>query len=97
MHISGTFVRPDLDWIRPLPTEVEWQQATVNLGVSDPRGLTQRTSIRWGTQDLPLVGGVAPVGLFTTGVRATVPGLGNTARGSEISFACTIQLNGTRE
>ncbi len=97
LKISGTFVRPDLDWIRPLPTEIDWQQATINLGVSDPRGLTQRTTIRWGTQDLPLVGGIAPVGLFPTGVRATLPELASIARGSEIPFTCTIQLNGTRD
>ena len=54
-------------------------------------------TIRWGTQDLPLVGGIAPVGLFATGVRATVPGLGRHRGGTEIPFACTIQLNGTRD
>ena len=54
-------------------------------------------TVRWGTQDLPLVGGVAPVGLFATGVRATVPGLEAAGRGTEVPFACTIQLNGTRD
>ena len=97
LKISGTFVRPDLDWVRPTPTEIDWQQASVNIGITDPRGLTHRMSVRWGTQDLPLVGGVAPVGLFATGVRATVPGLEAAVRGTEVPFACTIQLNGTRD
>ncbi|HEY7056718.1 MAG TPA: inner membrane CreD family protein, partial [Vicinamibacterales bacterium] len=97
LRVTGKFVKPDLDWIRPRVSEVDWSQASVNIGVSDPRGLTQRMTLRWGTQDLPLAGGVAPVGLFSSGVRAAVPGLAAAAPGSEIPFACTIPLNGTRD
>jgi len=97
LRLTGTFVKPDLGWIRPVVSDVDWSQATVNIGVTDPRGLTQRMALRWGTQDVPMVGGVTHVGLFGSGVHATVPNLAAVAPGAEIAFTCTIQLNGTRD
>ena len=97
LKVTGRFVPPGMDWIRPVPTQIDWSQATVNIGVADPRGLTRRATIRWGAEDLPLTGGVAAVGLFSTGVQAVVPGPDKTQAGAEIPFAFTIETNGTRD
>jgi inner membrane protein len=97
LKITGRFLRPDVDWIRPAPEQILWPQATVDVGVADPRGLTRRTTLRWGTQDLPFAGGVGDVGLFRSGIHSTVPGLEASQPGTELPFVFTIEINGTRE
>jgi inner membrane protein len=97
LKVTGKFVRPALDWIRPAPAQIDWSQATINVGVADPRGLTRRSTIRVANQDLALSGGVAQVGLFTTGAQAVVPSLGEIAAGADIPFEFTIEMNGTRD
>jgi inner membrane protein len=97
LKIGGVFLRPDLDWIRPVPDRIEWEQATVQIGVSDSRGLTRRAALTWGKETLPLVGGARDVGLVRTGVRSVIPSLENVALGTEIPFEVTLDVNGTRE
>jgi inner membrane protein len=95
--IKGRFVRPDLDWIKPLPDEVYWDQATVSLGISDPRGLTRRTTMDWNGRQVAFTGGGADAGLFKTGMRADVAGLGAMPPGADVPFALTIELNGSHD
>jgi inner membrane protein len=97
LKVTGHFVRPTLDWIRPAPAQIEWQQATINVGIADPRGLTRPTTIRVGGKDLPLNGGVAPVGIFNAGAQAAVTTLADLAPGAEIPFEFSIEMNGTRD
>ena len=56
LKVSGTFVRPSLDWIRPAPERVDWEQASLMVGVTDPRGIARRSAITWAGQQLPLAG-----------------------------------------
>ena len=95
LAIRGRFVRPDVDWIRPVPEEVHWDQAVVTVGVSDPRGLVRRTALEWGGRQIPFVAGSMDAGLFKTGMRAAVPNLAAVDAGADIPFALTIDLRGT--
>jgi inner membrane protein len=97
LKVTGRFVRPDLSWIRPAPERIEWHQATVSVGISDPRGLTRRAALSWRGTDVPFAGGTSDVGLFQHGIHAAVTGLEDAAPGAELPFAFTIDLNGTRD
>ena len=97
VKIAGVFLRPDLGWIRPVPERIEWDQATVQLGISDSRGLTRRAALTWGKDTLPLTGGARDVGLVRAGVRTVVPSFESVAIGAEIPFDVTLDVNGTRE
>ena len=97
LKVSGRFVRPDLSTLRPSPEEVDWDAATVSVGVTDPRGLTKRGALVWNGQTLDFTGGIAEVGLFTAGIHAPARGLGAAAAGAEIPFAFTLDMNGTRD
>jgi inner membrane protein len=97
VKITGTFVRPDVSWIRPVPDRIDWDQAVLQVGVSDPRGLTRRAALTWQGQTLPLSGGVDDVGLIRSGVRTTIPALDSTAPDTELPFELTLDLNGTRD
>jgi inner membrane protein len=97
LKVRGRFVKPSLDWVRPQPTHVDWDQATVSIGLSDPRGLSRRAALQWSGQSIPLAGGVKDAGLFSAGVHAPASGLGAVAPGAEIPFAFVLDVNGTRD
>lgn len=97
LKITGTFVRPDLTWVRVAPEAVDWSQAALQMGVTDPRGIVRRAGILWRGQPLPLSGGTVETGLFRTGLRAAVPALDDTPVNAELPFELTLELNGTRD
>jgi inner membrane protein len=96
LRITGRFVRPDLTGIRPAPSQVFWEEATVNIGVSDPRGIAKRVTISWNGADVPLVAGVDDSGLSTSGLHMSAGGLSETSN-SAIAFAVDLDVNGSRE
>jgi inner membrane protein len=96
LKVSGRFARPDPSAVvRPTPSHVDWDNATVDVGVSDPRGIASRVAMRWAGRELPFVPGVTPNGLFSTGVRARTGGLPEGA--ATIPFEFEIHMNGTRD
>jgi inner membrane protein len=94
LKVSGRFTRPDAN---DIPSDaIDWSRATLNVGVSDPRGLTRRGSLKWNGQDLQFTGGVADVGLMASGLQAALPPL-DRLQGTEVPFEMTLELNGTRD
>jgi inner membrane protein len=97
LKMAGTFLRPDVSWIRPVPERIDWDQATFQVGVADPRGLTRRATLTWRGDALTLSGGVDDVGLFRSGVRTAVPSLDSNAPNTALPFELTLDVNGTRD
>ena len=97
VKVTGRFVRPDLEWIRPAPERIDWDQAVVLLGISDPRGVVRRATLNWRGQLLPFTGGVADAGVFRSGLHAAIPPLDESAAGAELPFDFSLELNGTRD
>jgi inner membrane protein len=97
LKVSGRFVRPDLAWLKPSPSEIDWNQATLSIGVSDPKGLTKRGALDWNGRTVPFSGGIADVVLFGSGIHAVITGLDTVTPGTDVPFAFTIDMNGTRD
>jgi inner membrane protein len=97
VKITGTFARPDLGWVRPVPERIDWEGATVLAGISDPRGVARRASLSWRGGEVPFEGSVEDVGLFQTGLHAPVAALKDLDPGTLLPFAYTLELNGTRD
>jgi len=97
LKVTGTFVRPDLQWIRPVPERIDWNDAMLHVGVADPRGLVRRATLDWGDQTIPFTGGTDAVGLFRAGLRAPIPEVESRPAGAELPFSFTIEVNGTRD
>jgi inner membrane protein len=97
LKVTGRFVRPDLGWIRPAPDHVDWDQAVLQVGMTDPRGFARQAALNWRGQTVPFTGGTAEVGLFRSGLHAQVPTFEGTSVGAELPFAFTLELNGTRD
>ena len=95
--VRGRFQPGPLDWIRPTPERIDWSRAILSVGVSDPRGLSRRAAVTWNGRDRPFTGGVARVGLFTSGIQAEVGLDIPPAADADIPFAFALAVNGTRE
>jgi inner membrane protein len=97
LKITGRFLRPDLEWIRPAPEHIDWDQAVLEVGVTDPRGLVRRAVLNWRTQPVPFTGGTTEVGLFRSGLHAQLPTFEGASVGTELPFEFTLDVNGTRD
>ena len=97
LQISGRFARPDLGRLRPVVDEALWNEATVSLGVSDPRGIASRTTVRLNGRDRSFSPGVESIGLFGSGIHAAADGLDALAPGAPVEFALTLDVNGSRD
>jgi inner membrane protein len=50
LKIRGRFTHPVLPPGRPVTDEVLWDQAKVNLGITDPRGIARAVTLTWNGQ-----------------------------------------------
>jgi inner membrane protein len=97
LKISGRFVRPDMSTITSRPVEALWGEATLNVGVADPRGIARRVSLNWNGRDVPFVPGISDTGLFASGVQAKLTDLEPAAAGVVLPFALDLDVNGSRD
>jgi inner membrane protein len=95
LNVSGRFVRPDLSTIRPQPSHVDWDNATIDVGVTAPRGIARRLTMNWAGRDIAFVPGVTANGLFSTGLKVPVGALPDGL--NVIPFEFEIDVNGTRD
>src|SRR5207249_5554491 len=57
LTITRRFIRPDFMGIRPVPAQPVWEDATLSIGVADPRGIARRVVLKWNGGDVSLVPG----------------------------------------
>jgi inner membrane protein len=95
LKMRGRFARPDLTKARPAAEEVLWDQATVSVGISDPKGIARLIDLNWNGRPEPFVPGVGRAGLFSAGVQAPAPGL--SAAAAPLAFELELDLRGTAE
>jgi inner membrane protein len=93
--VRGRFRSGGLTWARPAAERVDWSGAILSVGISDARGLARRGAVTWNGREVPFSGGVAPVGLFSSGVQAAVGDLTPQVDG-EVPFSLTLTVNGSR-
>jgi inner membrane protein len=95
LKIRGRFAPPDLAQAKPAAEEVLWNEATVSLGVSDPKGISRKFDLVWNGQRQSFVPGVSAVGLFDAGLQA--PARLQTSRTEPIPFELDLEVRGTRD
>lgn len=96
LDVSGTFIRPDFAQVEIAPNAVEWDRATVSVGVTDPKGVGTRGLLTWRGSRVPFMAHVADVGLVAAGIQATAPGLAELPAGTPVPFAFQLDVGGTR-
>ena len=97
LEIAGKFARPDVSWLRPTPESIDWENAVLSVGVSDPRGLTRRVPLQFAGREVPFSGGIAEAGLAQKGIQARVGQPELLQRDGDLPFSLTLAANGTRD
>jgi len=96
LKVSGRFARPEMAGLIRSGAEPLWNEATVNIGVSDPRGIARRLALKWNGQDIPFAPGITDASLFSTGLHAPAQ-FSVAGPDAAIPFAFDLDLNGTRD
>ena len=97
LTMTGRFVRPDFTGIKPGPAQPEWDDATLSIGVADPRGIATRVVLKWNGGDVALGPGSESTGLFMSGLHGAAGGLSAIRDAGSIPFALDLDVNGSRE
>ncbi|WP_439815242.1 cell envelope integrity protein CreD [Zavarzinia sp. CC-PAN008] len=96
LKAAGQFARPDLTGVVPPEAEVLWREASILVGVSDPRSIQATVALRWGDAAIPFEPAtVAVAGLPPSVLKARLPPLDTLAREVEVPFAFDLELNGS--
>jgi inner membrane protein len=93
LKVKGRFPRPDFSVVQP-SWSVDWENATVDVGVSDPRGIARRIVLNLNGLPLQARPGVTPNGLFSTGVRASIQDF--SAASESLTFDFDLEVKGTQ-
>jgi inner membrane protein len=91
LHVTGNFLPPDLDALRISKEEVSGQDAWIEIGIPDMRGINQDIRIQWADSSLPVVPGTISKEIAKSGVHAMV----NIDFTSPIAFSFDVDLNGS--
>ena len=87
--LSGKFAAPDFATLGVTPSQVDWNAATLVLGISGVRAINS-ISLQTGGSDRQIEAGVLPYHPFAEGVRATLPLTGTSQQPFEFAFALTL-------
>jgi len=93
LKVSGAFDPPDMSEWRIDPANILWNEATILLSISDPRGITDALSFQLGGASLPMGPGVG-LASFDSPLRARVPADAFTGR-APVPFEFGLALNGS--
>lgn len=94
--VRGRFPKPSLTEVRAVPNGILWDQATVNVGVTDPKGIARPITLTWNGQPQTFVPGAARNGMFERGVHAPAPGV-SADETDPLRFEFDLDLRGTRQ
>jgi inner membrane protein len=95
LSLAGSFSVPDFARLGLKGGVVQWDQATVSVGLSDLRGVKDASALEWAGRPLALDAGAGPAGVQQALTAAVPPGsLSLTAKG--IPFSLAINLKGSQ-
>lgn len=91
--LSGTFTPPDLRKLKIDPAQVQWDDASIALAITDLRGVRDALTLTWGGRSQPLLPGARLLG-FASAVQARLPGEAFAAT-EPVPFSLALALNGS--
>jgi inner membrane protein len=97
LNVTGRFTRPDFSTIKPAPATPIWDEATVSIGIADPRGVVRRVTLNWMGREVAPTPGVEDNGLVTSGLHASIAGLDLLTERTAMPFTYELDLNGSRD
>lgn len=93
LAVAGRFAHPDWKALKVDEKDVLWDEAVLTLAVSDLRGAKGALSVELGGRSFPMLPGSRLPG-YPSGAHAVV---GAAARGQDLPFALSVDVNGSSE
>ena len=78
-----------------LPEDIALQHATLNLGISDLRGISEQITVDWGKETLQFNPGLPSDFILSSGVSSVLPQHQKLQAGDSIEFSIQLQLKGS--
>jgi inner membrane protein len=72
LHVSGTFVQPDLSSLAISPADVAESRAWVEIGIPDMRGIKQNIRLHWGDSVSSVIPGIPSQQISQSGIHIPV-------------------------
>ena len=95
LRLTGKFPKPDFSAWGIEDKDILWQNAILNIGISDLRGIEQQVMINYGDQNLAFQPGISGNTLFNSGIH--IPMRDHTNSFFENNFSINIDLKGSEE
>lgn len=78
-----------------MPEDIALQHATLNLGISDLRGISEQITVDWGKETLQFNPGLPSDFILSSGVSSVLPQHQKLQAGDSIEFSIQLQLKGS--
>ena len=91
LSYQGTFEAVDLKSLSINPADILWEEASVEIGISDMRGINQPIVVSWNESRVPVMPGIPIKDINPSGVNAKV----KAAENSACVFSFNLDLNGS--
>ena len=93
--LKGKFIIPEHFETTILPEDIALQHATLNLGISDLRGISEQITVDWGKETLQFNPGLPSDFILSSGVSSVLPQHQKLQAGDSIEFSIQLQLKGS--
>jgi inner membrane protein len=94
IRLDGHFSVPDMG-ITDTNTEIDWAGATITLGISDMRGITEAIDFGWNNEKMDCEPGVSIENIVKSGITVSNP-LDLENKTESYRFSINISLNGSK-
>ena len=92
LKVKGNFSFKEINEQHILPENILWDEAVINMGVSDLRGITKQVTLSTNMGDFTFLPGLKNVSMSTTGVHASFP---MTGEESKLDFSFDLNMKGS--
>lgn len=92
LHFSGTFAAIDPSLLGIKEEDFRWDQAWIESGISDMRGINQEIIVHWGDSAIHVMPGIPVKDLSGSGIHSKILADPDT----DLSFSFDLDINGSR-
>lgn len=96
LDIKGVFPKPDFGILGITEEQVEWSSATLNIGITDMRGIRENIKLNWEGAQHDFEPGTIAEGVVESGVSSPVAMSADTSK-KEYAFDFKLNLNGSQQ
>ena len=92
---SGNFKHPDFEKLTGKQSFIDWENASIIVGISDLRGIRSNIAFNWDNEPKESMSGVDDLKFTESGVTVKIPLATNAANDRNYSFDFMLTLNGS--